>query len=221
MRPPSSAPGAVRGAAPAGPCDSSTRRRRCLGSAPTGSSPRRTPRLRYARLIVALSRTKRRPVSTRFTRRGYPVNRAPRVGGFTADLAPLNQDGEGVATLAQTGTNVSVHLRASGLDGGVHVAHIHGLRQAQNECPTLARDVDGNGLVDPGEGLPLYGPVQVTLNQGPTARGTTARPACSPRRSVRCRSARRCRRCGPWQGPEAADGKCAAPRQPSVRSLPS
>jgi hypothetical protein len=97
----------------------------------------------------------------------------PRTGEFTAELAPLNQAGNGTVTITQQGTNVTVHLRAAGLDGGVHVAHIHGLRQAQNECPTLSFDADGNGLVDLVEGIPAYGPVQVTLSQGSNDRGTS------------------------------------------------
>lgn len=104
---------------------------------------------------------------------GLPAQATPRVGEFTADLAPLNQDGEGVATLIQQGTTLTVHLQAAGLDGGVHVAHIHGRRQAQNECPTLALDSDGNGLVDLVEGLPAYGPVQVTLSRGTNDRGSS------------------------------------------------
>ena len=66
-----------------------------------------------------------------------------------------------------------MHLRADGLDDGIHVAHIHGIRQALNECPTLAMDTDGNGLVDFAEGLPAYGPVQVTLSNGTNDRGTS------------------------------------------------
>ena len=102
-----------------------------------------------------------------------PAQATPRVGEFAADLAPLNQDGAGLATLVQQGTTVTVHLQASGLDGGVHLAHIHGLKQAQNECPTLAQDGDGDGLVNLAEGLPAYGPVQVTLSQGTNDRGSS------------------------------------------------
>jgi hypothetical protein len=97
---------------------------------------------------------------------------AARAGTFTANLAPLNQNGTAVATLTQQGTTLTVHLQASGLNGGVHLAHLHGLRQAQNECPTLALDRDGNGLIDLAEGVPAYGPVQVTLSQGTNDRGT-------------------------------------------------
>lgn len=103
-----------------------------------------------------------------------PASAGPRVGTFTAGLAQLNQDGQGLVTLEQLGTNLTLHLQADGLDAGVHVAHIHGLRQAaQNECPTLASDSDGNGLVDLAEGVPAYGPVQVTLSNGTNDRGTS------------------------------------------------
>ncbi|MPZ27811.1 MAG: hypothetical protein GEV12_15725 [Micromonosporaceae bacterium] len=102
-----------------------------------------------------------------------PASAAPRVGDFRADLAPLNQDGQGLVTLNQLGTRVTVHLQAAGLHDGVHVAHIHGLRQAQNECPSLAADGDGNGLVDFAEGLPAYGPVQRTLSDGTNDRGAS------------------------------------------------
>lgn len=100
-----------------------------------------------------------------------PASAGPRIGDFRADLAPLNQDGQGLVTLNQLGTQLTVHLQASGLHDGVHVAHIHGLRQAQNECPTLAADSDGNGVVDFAEGLPAYGPVQRTLSNGTNDRG--------------------------------------------------
>jgi hypothetical protein len=96
---------------------------------------------------------------------------SPGMGRFTANLAPLNQDGHGFVQLEQRGTMLAVALRASGLDDGIHVAHIHGIRQAENECPTLASDTDGNGLVDFAEGLPSYGPVQVTLSNGMADRG--------------------------------------------------
>lgn len=95
----------------------------------------------------------------------------PRVGDFTADLAPVNQDGTGTATISQVGTNLTVHLQADGLDDGVHVAHIHGVRLVPNGCPTPGDDADGNGLVDIAEGLPSYGPVQVTISQGTNDRG--------------------------------------------------
>lgn len=96
----------------------------------------------------------------------------PRVGAFGADLLRVNSDGDGHVDLDERGTQLTVHLTVNGVDGGVHLAHIHGIRQAMNECPSLAADVDGNGLVDFSEGLPAYGPVQVTLSNGTNDRGT-------------------------------------------------
>ncbi len=97
----------------------------------------------------------------------------PRTDDHTADLAPVNSGGSGHVDLHQHGTRLSVDLEAHGLDDGVHLAHIHGLKQAQAECPSLARDTDGNGLVDLPEGLPDYGPVVRTLSQGTSDRGTS------------------------------------------------
>jgi len=92
---------------------------------------------------------------------------------FEADLQPVNQHAEGRARLTLEGGRLEVRLKAKDLDGGVHVAHVHGVRQAQNECPELAiHDTDGNGLVDIAEGLPAYGPVQLTLSNGLNDTGT-------------------------------------------------
>lgn len=97
----------------------------------------------------------------------------PRVGDFSADLGRVNSDGTGHVDLSERGTQLRVHLTVNGVDGGVHLAHIHGIKQAMNECPSLAADVDGNGLIDFAEGLPSYGPVQVTLSNGTNDRGTS------------------------------------------------
>lgn len=95
----------------------------------------------------------------------------PRVGAFGAELLGVNSDGGGHVDLQERGTRLTVHLVVDGVDGGVHLAHIHGIRQAMNECPTPSADTDGNGLVDFSEGLPAYGPVQVTLSNGTNDRG--------------------------------------------------
>lgn len=92
---------------------------------------------------------------------------------FVADLSPVNHGGSGHVDLHQLGTHLDVDLSATGLDDGIHLAHIHGIKQAEAECPTLARDLDLNGLVDIGEGLPDYGPVVRTLSNGLNDRGTT------------------------------------------------
>jgi hypothetical protein len=98
----------------------------------------------------------------------------PRTEDFGAALAPVNKPGaQGVVALHQRGTRVDVHLTVTGLDGGVHVAHIHGIKQAENECPTLANDANHDMFVDFAEGLPSYGPVQVTLSNGTSDTGTS------------------------------------------------
>lgn len=91
-----------------------------------------------------------------------------RVGEFTASLAPVNKNATGMATLSQHGTTLDVHVMVRDLDGGLHLAHIHGRKQAEAECPALTRDVNGDGRIDFAEGLPDYGPVQVTLSRGDT-----------------------------------------------------
>jgi hypothetical protein len=97
----------------------------------------------------------------------------PPVGDFAATLDGLNTDASGTVALTQRGTHLTVHLQASGLDDGAHVAHIHGVRKGSNACPTADLDTDGNGLVDFPEGMPAYGPVQITLSDGLNDQGTT------------------------------------------------
>lgn len=98
----------------------------------------------------------------------------PRTGDFGAALAPVNKPGaQGEVALHQRGARVDVHLTVTGLDGGIHVAHIHGIKQAENECPTLANDTNHDMFVDFAEGLPAYGPVQVTLSNGTSDTGTS------------------------------------------------
>lgn len=95
-------------------------------------------------------------------------------GDYVAELAPVNEaDADGHVDLLRHGTTLDVHLQASGLDEGTHVAHIHGIRRGMAECPDLAEaDDDANGLVDFAEGLPDYGPVLRTLSRAGDA-GTT------------------------------------------------
>lgn len=108
-------------------------------------------------------------------------------GVFTADLAPVphspSADGgsevTGAASLRLQGVNLIVDLDASGLTPGEpHAMHIHGVTQAENECPTLAADNgaadfenpgntdpagDPDGLISLGEGAPDYGPIAVSF----------------------------------------------------------
>ena len=97
----------------------------------------------------------------------------PRVGDFAVSLEGLNQGGSGMVALTQQGTKLAVHLQASELDDGIHLAHIHGVRKGMNVCPTADLDTDGDGLVNIAEGLPAYGPVQITLSNGLNDQGTS------------------------------------------------
>ena len=84
---------------------------------------------------------------------------------FQADLAPLNNSGaSGTANLALEGDQLSTDIASEGLAPNLpHAQHIHGLEQAMSECPTLANDQDGDGLVNTTEGQPSYGPILTSL----------------------------------------------------------
>lgn len=92
---------------------------------------------------------------------------------YEARLTPVNAAGaSGMVRLTQLGTTLDVDLSAAGLSGGPHMAHVHGVRGGQASCPTSANDSNGDGRVDLVEGLPAYGPVQLTLSDMTTDRGT-------------------------------------------------
>ena len=84
-----------------------------------------------------------------------------------ANLAPLNNSGaSGTATLSLSGTDLTIDVDSKGLSPKLpHAQHIHGKDQAISECPTLnaETDTDGDGLLNTAEGLPAYGPIQVSL----------------------------------------------------------
>jgi len=92
---------------------------------------------------------------------------------FSAALAPVPHDpaadngsnASGDATIEYVrGTTYLVTVNATGLTPGLpHLAHIHGVVQAQNECP--GADAAGkDGLIDTLDGLPAYGPILVTFS---------------------------------------------------------
>ncbi len=100
-----------------------------------------------------------------------PVLGAARIDFFAA-LAPVPHDpiavggsnASGTATIEYVrGTTYLVTVNATGLTPNLpHLAHIHGVIQAQNECP--GPDAAGSdGLIDTLDGLPAYGPIQVTF----------------------------------------------------------
>jgi len=92
---------------------------------------------------------------------------------FSASLAPVPHDHKadngskvkGDASLELiSGTTYLITVNAKGLSPNLrHLAHIHGVLTAQNECPgPEAAGVDG--LIDTVDGLPAYGPVVVTFS---------------------------------------------------------
>jgi hypothetical protein len=84
----------------------------------------------------------------------------------------LNGSGaSGNAKLTLQGNKLDAKINSHGLAPELpHAQHIHGMAQAISECPTLAADQDGDGLVNTAEGLPSYGPIAVSF----TTRGDTS-----------------------------------------------
>jgi hypothetical protein len=91
---------------------------------------------------------------------------------FQAKLRSLNDSGaSGVANLSLQGDRLMATIQSHGMAPGLpHAQHIHGMAQAISECPTLAADDNGDGLINTVEGLPSYGPIAVSL----TTRGDTS-----------------------------------------------
>ena len=91
---------------------------------------------------------------------------------YRAQLEPLNGSGaSGHARLALEGDRLTSKINSHGLAPELpHAQHIHGMAQAVSECPTLANDTNGDGLVNTVEGLPSYGPIAVSF----TTRGDTS-----------------------------------------------
>ena len=91
---------------------------------------------------------------------------------FMADLNPLNRSGaHGHAVLKKDGRKLDTKIVTRGMAPELpHAQHIHGMAQAISECPTLAADQNGDRLINTAEGLPSYGPIQVSL----TTKGDTS-----------------------------------------------
>jgi hypothetical protein len=90
---------------------------------------------------------------------------------FKAELNPLNRSGaEGHAMLEKNGKKVEIKIHTKGLAPKLpHAQHIHGFKKAVSECPTMA-DAGRNNVLTTTEGLPDYGPIQVSL----TTKGDTS-----------------------------------------------
>jgi hypothetical protein len=84
---------------------------------------------------------------------------------YKAHLKPLNRSGaEGHAILEKEGAKeIETEIDSHGLAPKLpHAQHIHGFKKALSECPTLAASGRDN-LITTAEGLPSYGPIQVSL----------------------------------------------------------
>jgi hypothetical protein len=90
---------------------------------------------------------------------------------FEAELNPLNRsEADGHAILKKEGRKLQTKIYSTDMAPKLpHAQHIHGFKQAVSECPTLAASGRDN-LITTAEGLPSYGPIQVSL----TTRGDTS-----------------------------------------------
>ncbi|MDQ0733933.1 hypothetical protein [Arthrobacter agilis] len=87
---------------------------------------------------------------------------------YSSTLGQLNgTTGTGSITVDVKGDQATVNLQVSGLaqtfmDGPYpHVQHVHG--GALGQCPTMAKDANGDGIVSVTEAADLYGAIQTTL----------------------------------------------------------
>jgi hypothetical protein len=96
-----------------------------------------------------------------------------RVGAFSATTTPVQDGGgsglnvTGTATLTLHGNQLTAHIEASGLSPNLpHLMHIHGTIGMENDCPSPVSAFDDNndGFIDTAEGLPAYGPIDVTFS---------------------------------------------------------
>jgi len=101
----------------------------------------------------------------------FPVGSAHAEGGqtYTATLDSINgSGGSGMVKLWLNGDRATVTESWSGLastfSGGPypHVQHIH--IGAQGQCPTMAADTNGDGVISTTEGAPSYGGIGATLS---------------------------------------------------------
>ena len=87
---------------------------------------------------------------------------------YVTKLTTLNDSGvtgEAIVGYDVDTDTITVAISASGLEPNqVHIQHIHGFVDGTNATtPTAAQDVDGDGLVEVGEGAATYGPVLLNL----------------------------------------------------------
>ena len=90
-------------------------------------------------------------------------------GNVSANLKPVvlnGVNGGGTASVAVTGTTITVTMAASGLlAGSPHAAHIHFGADARHECPIASDDAKKDGTINTTDGAPAYGPIVVSLTK--------------------------------------------------------
>jgi hypothetical protein len=103
-------------------------------------------------------------VSVAFANGGDRDDRGQQKNHFKAELNPLNRSGAGGhAMLEKNGKKVEIEIHTKGLAPKLaHAQHIHGFKKALSECPTMA-DAGRDNVLTTAEGLPDYGPIQVSL----------------------------------------------------------
>lgn len=87
---------------------------------------------------------------------------------FEVKFRALNNSGvSGKAKIKiKNGNILSIKMNVKGFEPNkVHPQHIHGQTDSsiQASCPTASADVDADGVVSVGEGLPFYGPIVLPL----------------------------------------------------------
>lgn len=101
------------------------------------------------------------------------IEQVPNMRSYRAELNSLNNSGASAdVRMTLAGTSLTVEIRGKNVEAGmVHPQHIHGLADNSMNavCPDPSADQNGDGLVDLVEGLPSYGPVQLSLEPFPTA----------------------------------------------------
>jgi len=89
---------------------------------------------------------------------------------YTACLRGFNGSNSiAITSMKLQGNELSVIILAAEMEANkMHPQHIHGFADDSNAiCPTLVADTDSDGLISLTEGLPFYGPVQLSLEVSP------------------------------------------------------
>ncbi len=93
-------------------------------------------------------------------------------GTFIANTTPVPHTASGsglnvtgTATFELQSKKLTAHITASNLSPNLpHLMHIHGVIGAQNDCPDISADANGDGFIDTADGQPAYGPILVTFS---------------------------------------------------------